>query len=139
MNTNSASTLRDGIDTESYMASPLILDGPTTGWRCGEGARSPAARDAPNVPLKMPRIYDMRVLRAGLARNPSGVIRPARGPRRGTEFFRRLAAPAYFASFLAFRYQSRICSPFQCSTPFALAMASYTCSRYLMRNGWPLM
>jgi len=35
-------------------------------------ARSPAARDALNVLLKMQGIYYTRGLRAGVARNPSG-------------------------------------------------------------------
>jgi hypothetical protein len=35
-------------------------------------ARSPAARNALNVPLKMPKIYDARGLRAVAASNPSG-------------------------------------------------------------------
>jgi len=38
--------------------------------------RAPRQHATLNVPLKMPEIYDIRALRAGVARNPSGVIRP---------------------------------------------------------------
>ena len=57
--------------------------------------------------MKVIRNLGMLLL-AGVARNPSGTA---------AEIFQRLDAPVYFASFLASRYQSRICSPFQCSTP----------------------
>src|SRR5258706_7792173 len=49
------------------------------------------------------------------------------------------ASPVCASRIASPQYQSRICSPFQCSTPACRLICSYTFSRYPMRNGCPLM
>src|SRR5438132_1589215 len=69
MDVNSTSMLRDGIDAESYMATPLWID-PQPGGNAPK--RAPRQHATLNVLLRMPGIYDTRGLRAVAASNPSG-------------------------------------------------------------------
>lgn len=92
----------------------------------------------PPMTVRIVRLGSKRLrdegLRIGTVRKPPRGVPRGREDTFGSVFrsdsldqFDNLSGPAdppYFATFLAFKYQSRISSPFQCTTPLNPAMCS---------------